>query len=89
MTAPRFPRDGGAFIVVPVHRHQSDVRYDTDFRISVDHITMYHQTGTRTCVVRVLGRDQPLTVALTAEELDTLIRPATSPAPADLAEVPA
>ena len=89
MTAPRFPRDAGAFIVVPVHRHQSDVRYDADDRISVDHITMYHQTGTRTCIVRILGREQALVVALTAEELDALIRPATSPAPADLAEVPA
>lgn len=88
MTAPRFPRDAGAFIVVPVHRHQSDVRYDTDYRISVDHITMYHQNGRRTCLVRILGRDQALVVALTVDELDALIR-STSPAPADLAEVPA
>lgn len=73
-SALRFPRADGSMIVVTEITHASG--YTQRIRISVRHIVMYQPYGDEDqaqTVMKIDGRQQPLRIDASAEEIDTLI----------------
>lgn len=79
MSAVRFPAAEGEVIVCDEQTHESG--YSRPTRIAVRYVVAYWEsTPGVSCSVKVQGREQPLRVLLTIDELDEAMAAAT---PAD------